>query len=139
MTGAAGDLHVERFVRCSPGDDDASLKGIIEDDTVGDLPRRTIKAGRAAEAGLFLDCEEKEQGWVWQLLFKRAPHNLQDDHYTGGIIGAEIGGAIAVENAVSQDGLVAKAGWHTIHMGIEQERSAFSGEYGDEVARSVDL
>ena len=133
MAGAAGDLHVERFVGCSPGDDHAWFKGIIEDNTIGDVPRRTVKAGRAAEASLLLDREEKDQGWVWQLLFKRAPHYLQDDHYTSGIIGAEIGGAIAVENAVAQDGLVAKAGWHAIHMSIEQEGRALSGERRDEV------
>ena len=133
MAGAAGDLHVERFVGCSPGDDDAGFKGIIEDNTVGDVPWRTVKAGRAAEASLFLDREEKDQGWVWQLLFKRASHCLKDDHYTGGIIGTEIGSAIAVENAIPQDGLVAKAGWHAIHMSIEQEGRAFSGERRDEV------
>src|SRR5437879_3781334 len=49
MASAAGDLHVERFVGCSPGDDHAWFKGIIEDNTVGDVPRRTVKAGRAAE------------------------------------------------------------------------------------------
>ena len=60
MAGAAGDLHVERFVGCSPGDDHAWFKGIIEDDAIGDIPVRTIKTCRTTHTRLFLHGEDND-------------------------------------------------------------------------------
>ena len=76
---------------------------------------------------------------MWQLPLNGAPHNLKDDGNTGGIIGAKVGGAIAVEDAVTQYWLVSKAWGYTIHMGVEQEWCAFSRKGGDEVAVCVNL
>ena len=44
MPGAAGDLNIEGLVGGAFGDDDTCFEGVIEDDTVGDVPRCTVKA-----------------------------------------------------------------------------------------------
>ena len=68
-----------------------------------------------------------------------ARQDFQDESKAHGIVRAEIGGAIAVEDAVADDGLVAKPRRHAIHMGIEQQWLALARKSRDKVSGCVNL
>src|SRR2546426_1738047 len=128
MTCATCDLHIERLVCRSPGDNDSRLVGVIKDHTVCDMPCSAVKVRCATQASFLLYGEHNHQGWVWQLLFNSTPHNLQDDCNSGSIISSEISGAIAIEDAIAHNGLVPKSRWDTIHMRIEQDGYTFPSQ-----------
>src|SRR5258706_13450429 len=98
-----------------------------------------MKVGATAETRLFLYRENKHQGWVRQLLFKRPPHNLQDNRDTGGIIGPKIRCSITIKNAITQNGVMSKSRRHTIHVRVEQYRFTFSRNGRNQVTRSINL
>src|SRR6266571_8016297 len=134
MSGTPCDLYIECLIGSSLGDNDSSLKGVIENDAICDLPGRGIEGSRSLCTYLFLHCEDYDKRWMGQLLLHKAGQYFKNDSDASSIIGPEVGCTVTVEDAIAQHRLMPSTWGNTIQVGIEQVGFSFAREDSNQVA-----
>ena len=143
MPTAAPQERVERDVRGGAGDDDARLARVIEDDTLPRAPRRWVERLRAHQTDLLANGEEQQQRRMVEAVGAQLFQGMENHGNARAVVSAEIGCAVAPQNAIAQNGPVRQPRRHAIHVGVQQNRrlavaaERAGGRASDQVARGV--
>src|SRR6266568_5167691 len=133
MSGTPCDLYIECLIGSSLGDNDSSLKGVIENDAIRELPGRGVEGSRSSCTYLFLHCKDNDKRWMWQLLLHKAGEYFKNDSDASSIIGSKVGCTVTVEDAIAQHRLMPSTGGNMVQVGIEQEGFSFAREGSNQV------
>src|SRR6266487_3906272 len=101
MSCATGNLDIKCLISCALGDNNTCLVGVVENNSICDMPWCTVKIRCATHPSFFLYSENDHQGWMWQLLFNRTSNNFQNDRYSGSIICAKICSVITKKDPIT--------------------------------------